>query len=185
MSLPPSDAPEYSPEERTLLLRLAHTSIETRLRGEKTDVTAPNQHLAERRGAFTTLHLDGQLRGCIGYVFPVATLYQTVAETAAAAAFEDPRFGPLRPEEAPRLQIEISVLSPLKPIEAADVVVGKHGLVVTYMARRGLLLPQVPAEWGWDRETFLEQTCLKAGVPPDAWKKGARLEAFTAEVFGE
>jgi len=176
---------EYSPEERTLLLQLAHTSIEARLRGEKPDVIPPNEHLAERRGAFTTLHVDGQLRGCIGYVFPVATLYQTVAETAAAAAFEDPRFPPVGKEEAPRLQIEISVLSPLKPIEAEDVVVGKHGLVVTYMSRRGLLLPQVPLEWGWDREMFLEQTCIKAGVPPDAWKKGAKLEAFTAEVFGE
>lgn len=176
---------EYSPEERTLLLQLAHLSIEASLRGEKPDVTPPNEHLAERRGAFTTLHLDGQLRGCIGYVFPVATLYQTVAETAAAAAFEDPRFDPVEQEEAQRLRIEISVLSPLKPIEADAVEVGKHGLVVTYLGRRGLLLPQVPLEWGWDRETFLEQTCMKAGLPPDAWKKGAKLEAFTAEVFGD
>jgi AmmeMemoRadiSam system protein A len=176
---------EYSPEERTLLLQVAHASIEARLRGEKADVTPPDKHLAERRGAFTTLHLDGQLRGCIGYVFPVATLYETVAETAAGAAFEDPRFHPVAQDEAGRLKIEISVLSPLKPIAAEDVVVGTHGLVVTYMARRGLLLPQVPAEWGWDRETFLQQTCIKAGVSPDAWKKGAKLEAFTAEVFGE
>lgn len=179
------DTREYSPEERRLLLQLAHTSIAARLRGEKPDVTPPNPHLAERRGAFTTLHSEGQLRGCIGYVFPVATLYETVAETAAAAAFEDPRFPPLQHEEAPRLQIEISVLSPLKRIAAGDVVIGKHGLVVTYEGHRGLLLPQVPVEWGWDRETFLQQTCMKAGVPPDAWKKGAELQAFTAEVFSE
>lgn len=153
--------------------------------GEKPDVTPPNEHLAERRGAFTTLHLDGQLRGCIGYVLPVATLYQTVAETAAAAAFEDPRFYPVNQDEALELKIEISVLSPLKTIEAEQVEVGRHGLVVTYMARRGLLLPQVPVEWRWDREMFLEQTCIKAGVSPDAWKKGAKLEAFTAEVFSE
>src|SRR5690242_12350453 len=144
MSPPPSDAPEYSSEERTLLLQLAHAAIEARLRGEKPDVIPPNEHLAERRGAFTTLHVDAQLRGCIGYVFPVATLYETVAETAAAAAFEDPRFSPVDHEEAERLKIEISVLSPLKPIEADEVEVGKHGLVVTYMGRRGLLLPQVP-----------------------------------------
>ena len=186
MSPPPRDVEaEYSPEERKLLLQLAHDSIAARLRGEKPDVTPPNEHLGERRGAFTTLHLEGQLRGCIGYVFPVATLYQTVAETAAAAAFEDPRFYPIETAEAPRLKIEVSVLSPLKPIEADEVEIGKHGLVVTYMARRGLLLPQVPVEHGWDRETFLEQTCLKAGVDPQAWKKGAKLEAFTAEVFGE
>jgi AmmeMemoRadiSam system protein A len=180
-----ADPAEYLPEERKLLLQLAHHSIAAHLRGEKPDVTPPTEHLAERRGAFTTLHLDGQLRGCIGYVFPVAALYQTVAETAAAAAFEDPRFYPVGPEEAPRLTIEISVLSPLKPIEAEEVEVGKHGLVVTYQGRRGLLLPQVPIELQWDRETFLEQTCLKAGVPADAWTKGAKLEAFTAEVFGE
>ena len=155
------------------------------MRGEKPDVTPPNEHLAERRGAFTTLHLDEKLRGCIGYVFPVATLYQTVAETAASAAFEDPRFYPIDKEEARRLKIEISVLSPLKPIEADELEVGKHGLVVTYMGRRGLLLPQVPIEWGWDRLMFLAQTCIKAGVPPDAWQKGAKLEAFTAEVFSE
>ena len=179
------DTQEYSPEERRLLLQLAHTSIEAHLRGQKPDVTPPSEHLAERRGAFTTLHLDGKLRGCIGYVFPVATLYQTVAETAASAAFEDPRFYPVEEDEARRLKIEISVLSPLKQIEADEVEVGKHGLVVTYIGRRGLLLPQVPLEWGWDRETFLEQTCMKAGVPPDAWKKGAKLEGFTAEVFAE
>jgi AmmeMemoRadiSam system protein A len=186
MSQPRSEEPaEYSPEERTLLLLLAHDAIAARLAGAKLDLTAPTEHLAERRGAFTTLHAEGQLRGCIGYVFPVATLYETIANTAAAAAFEDPRFYPLTSSEAPKLKIEISVLSPLRPIEAAQVEVGKHGLVVTYMARRGLLLPQVPVELGWDRETFLEQTCIKAGVDPHAWKKGAKLEAFTAEVFGE
>lgn len=187
MSLPLSSVAtqEYSAEERTLLLQLAHESIAARLRGQKPDVTPPNQHLGDRRGAFTTLHLEGKLRGCIGYPSPVATLYQTVAETAAAAAFEDPRFYPVGSEEAPLLKIEISVLSPLKPIAAEAVEVGRHGLVVSYNGRRGLLLPQVPLELGWDSETFLEQTCVKAGVSPDAWKKGAKLEAFTAEVFGE
>jgi AmmeMemoRadiSam system protein A len=187
MSLPLSSVAtqEYSDEERQVLLQLAHHSIAARLRGEKPDLTPPTEHFGERRGAFTTLHLHGQLRGCIGYPSPVATLYQTVAETAAAAAFEDPRFHPVGSEEAPLLKIEISVLSPLQPITGEQVEVGKHGLVVSYHGRRGLLLPQVPVELDWDRETFLSETCVKAGVPPDAWKQGAKLEAFTAEVFGE
>lgn len=184
---PPStiESAEYSDAERKLLLRLAHDSVSARLRGEKLDLTPPSAHLGERRGAFTTLHIDGQLRGCIGYVFPVATLYQTVAETAAAAAFDDPRFYPVTERELSTLEAEISVLSPVRPITPEEVVVGKHGLVVSYQGHRGLLLPQVPFEHGWDRETFLDQTCVKANVPPDAWKRGATLEAFTAEVFGE
>ena len=141
--------------------------------------------MAEARGAFTTLHLHGKLRGCIGYVIPTHSLYRTVAETAQAAAFDDPRFRPVTSEETSELKVEISVLSPLQPIRPEDVQVGVHGVVVTHGARRGLLLPQVPVEWGWDRETFLAQTCLKAGLPPDAWLQGAELQAFTAEVFSD
>ena len=182
---PAADVSEYSPEERQLLLKLAHDAIAAKLRGQTIGTRAPSEHLNEERGAFTTLHVGGQLRGCIGYPLAIAPLYQTIAETAQAAAFEDPRFYPVTEDELPNLKIEISVLSPLQPIEAKDVVVGKHGLVVTWHGRRGLLLPQVPVELGWDRELFLSQTCVKAGVDPDAWKLGARLEAFTAEVFGE
>lgn len=187
MSLPLStvEAPEFSRDERKILLQLAHDSIAARLRGEILDVIAPNDHLAERRGAFTTLHLEGQLRGCIGYPMAIAPLYQTIAETAAAAAFSDPRFSPVEKDELPLLKVEISVLSPLEPIAPEDVKIGTHGLVVTWGSRRGLLLPQVPVELGWEREMFLEQTCQKALLPPDAWKHGAKLEAFTAEVFGE
>jgi AmmeMemoRadiSam system protein A len=125
------------------------------------------------------------LRGCIGHVLAAASLYHTVAETAWAAAFRDPRFPPVTREEAPLLQIQISVLSPLQVIAIDDIEVGRHGLVITFGSRRGLLLPQVPVELGWDRDTFLQQTCVKAGVAPDAWQRGARIEAFTAEVFGE
>jgi len=176
---------EYSIEERKTLLQLAHRAIAARLKREAINLTAPSEHLAENRGAFTTLHSDGNLRGCIGYPLAIAPLYQTIAETAAAAAFEDPRFMPVREEDLPHLTVDISVLSPLHPIRPEEVIVGKHGLVVTRGGRRGLLLPQVPVELGWDRETFLEQTCMKALLPPDSWKYGARLEAFTAEVFGE
>lgn len=180
-----AEAIEYSPQERKQLLRLAHQAIRAALAGRTLEAPPVSEHLAEKRGAFTTLHLGGHLRGCIGYVVPVSPLCETVIETATAAAFDDPRFAPVSAEEATRLQIEISVLSPMFPIKPEAVVVGKHGLLLTYQDRRGLLLPQVPLEWGWDREEFLRQVCFKAGVAGDAWKRGARLEAFTAEVFGE
>jgi uncharacterized protein len=176
---------EFSQEERELLLQLAHRSIQAVLDGRELDLTSPSAHLAEMRGAFTTLHLHGRLRGCIGYVVPTNSLYQTVVETAQAAAFDDPRFPPVTAEEAPQLKVEISVLSPLHPIRPQDVVTGVHGLIVAKGGRRGLLLPQVPTQWHWDRETFLSQTCLKAGLPPDAWMQDVDLQAFTAEVFGE
>ena len=180
-----SESAEFSPEERRILLRLAHASIEAELEDRPIDLTPPTEHLAEHRGAFTTLHLHGKLRGCIGYVFPTQSLYQTVAETSRAAAFDDPRFEPVTGYETGELKVEISVLSPLQPIAPEDVVIGKHGLVVRQGNRRGLLLPQVPVEWQWDRETFLSQTCLKAGLAPDAWLHGAELQAFKAEIFGE
>jgi AmmeMemoRadiSam system protein A len=176
---------EFSPAERRLLLTLAHESIAAALEQRAFEAVPPSPHLAEKRGAFTTLHLSGKLRGCIGYVFSSQSLYRTVAETAKSAAFDDPRFQPVTPEEAAELKIEISVLSPLRPITAEEVVIGKHGLVVIQGNRRGLLLPQVPVEWGWDRETFLSQTSQKAGLAPDAWQHGAELQAFTAEVFGD
>jgi AmmeMemoRadiSam system protein A len=179
------EAAEYSPEERRILLRLAHQAIEWALERRDLQLTPPSEHLTEYRGAFTTLHLHGKLRGCIGYVFPNQSLYRTVAETARAAAFDDPRFEPVEATEATELKIEISVLSPLRPATPEDVVIGKHGLVVQQGSRRGLLLPQVPVEWDWDRETFLAQTCQKAGLAPDAWRRGAELQVFTAEVFGE
>ena len=176
---------DYSQAERRLLLNLAREAICAALEKRHLDLNPPSEHLAEHRGAFTTLHIDGELRGCVGYVFPQYSLYRTVAETAVAAAMEDPRFAPLEPKEYPKLEYEISVLSPLSPIDAEDVEVGKHGLVITYGSRRGLLLPQVPTEHGWDREKFLEQTCVKAGLPADAWEHGAKIEAFTAEIFGD
>jgi len=176
---------EYSLEERALLLRAAHRAIEGALRREELDIAAPSAHLAELRGAFTTLHTDHELRGCVGYVYPMYPLYRTVLETAVAAAFGDSRFWPVTEDEFPRLIIEISVLSPMFPIRAEDVIIGKHGLVITQGQWRGLLLPQVPIEHGWDAQEFLRETCMKAGLLPDAWHHDATIEAFTAEVFGE
>lgn len=177
--------PEFSRDERKLLLHLAHDAIWASLDARELNVTPPTGHLEQRRGAFTTLHLRGHLRGCVGYIVAAHAVWRTVAETAAAAAFDDTRFSPVTREEAAQLEIEISVLSPMFPICAEDVVVGLHGLLITQGKNRGVLLPQVPIEQGWNRETFLDQTCVKAGLPPDAWRKDATIEAFTAEVFGE
>ncbi|MDP9268459.1 MAG: AmmeMemoRadiSam system protein A [Acidobacteriota bacterium] len=180
------DQPIYSSDERALLLRTAHRAIAAAL-ADRQDLALPDvpAHLNAPRGAFTTLHLEGKLRGCVGYVAAVKPLIQTVAETAVSAAFYDPRFPPVTANEAPHLRIEISVLALPQPVRPEHIVPGRHGLIVTQGSRRGLLLPQVAPEHGWDALTFLAQTCLKAGLPPDAWKAGATIEAFTAEVFGE
>jgi AmmeMemoRadiSam system protein A len=176
---------EFSSEERALLLHLAHDSIVSALEEHNIPLDPPTAHLSEPRGVFTTLHLEGQLRGCVGYVLPVGPLYTAVAETARAAAFEDTRFHPVTLGEARQLAIELSILSAPQAIDPERVEVGRHGLLVSMAARRGLLLPQVPIEHHWDRITFLEQTCRKAGLPLGAWQKGATVEAFTAEVFGD
>ncbi len=176
---------EFSHEERTLLLQLAHDSILSALENHEVSLDPPSPHLAEPRGAFTSLYLNGELRGCVGYVLPVSSVYRAVIDTARAAAFEDARFYPVTIEEARQLNIELSILSPPLSISPEEVEVGRHGLLISLAGQRGLLLPQVPAERNWDRITFLQQTCRKAGLPPDAWQRGALIEAFTAEVFGE
>ena len=180
----PAQQNEFSPEERKILLKLAHDGIAAAFEPRDLPVSPPSTHLGELRGAFTTLYLHGGLRGCVGYVMPVTPLYRTVIESARAAAFEDTRFWPVTEDEVSLLEISLSILSRLEPIRAEDVEIGRHGLLISMGAQRGLLLPQVPVEHGWDRLTFLEQTCRKAGLPPDCWQK-AELEAFTAEVFGD
>jgi len=176
---------EFSPEERAQLLQLAHESIVSALEDRELSLTPPTPHFAQPRGAFTSLYLEGKLRGCVGYVLPVSPVYQAVADTARAAAFEDTRFCPVKLEEARNLEIELSILSRPQPIAPEAVVIGRDGLLIGMYGCRGLLLPQVAVEHSWDRDTFLEQTCQKAGLPRDAWRKGASVEAFTAEVFGD
>jgi AmmeMemoRadiSam system protein A len=176
---------EFTTEERAILLRLAHESILSALEQREILLTPPSPHLSEPRGAFTTIYFRGLLRGCVGYVLPVTSLYRTVAETARAAAFEDTRFSPVTLEEVAALEVSLSVLSRLNSIRPQEVEVGRHGLVVSAGTRRGLLLPQVPVDQQWDRVTFIEQTCRKAGLALDAWRNGATLEAFTAEVFAD
>jgi AmmeMemoRadiSam system protein A len=176
---------EFSPEERTLLLELAHESILSALECREISLDPPTPHLAEPRGAFTSLYVREQLRGCVGYVLPTNSVYRAVAETSRAAAFDDTRFYPVTIDEVRELEVELSILSVPKPIAAEEIEIGRHGLLISMAGNRGLLLPQVPVEHNWDRIAFLEQTCRKAGLPLDAWQKGAAIEAFTAEVFGD
>jgi AmmeMemoRadiSam system protein A len=177
--------PEFSPEERKILLHLGHEAIVAKLQRREISLLPPSSHLAQPRGVFTTLHLEGSLRGCVGYVAPVTPLYQAVAETAQAAAFDDTRFLPVSGDEAVRLEMSLNILGPLFVIRPEELEVGRHGLVIGMGGHRGLLLPEVAHEHGWDRVTFIEQTCRKAGLPPDAWLRGATLEAFITESFGD
>ncbi len=175
-------------EEKIYLLKLARETIETQLKYHRNPETKPiSPKVQEKFGVFVTLHKFGELRGCIGYVEGIKPLYQAVMDMAKAAAFEDPRFPPVELSEVPDLDIEISVLSPLKKIESIDeIVIGKHGLIMQRGFHRGLLLPQVATEWNWNREEFLRQTCLKAGLPPDAWKDPeTEIYIFSAEIFSE
>ena len=188
MSPSPEASPglqEFSPQERSLLLKLAHQAIASALERSNLATDPPSPHLAEPRGVFTTLYWRRNLRGCVGYVEAVAPVYRTVIETARAAAFEDTRFWPMTREELPELRVSLSILTKPGPVLPEQVKIGVHGLIVALAGHRGLLLPQVPLEHGWDRITFLEQTCRKAGLPLDAWEKGASIEAFRAEVFGD
>ena len=172
-------------EERRILWSTASEAIEDSLTGRELRMVenAPPALLIPC-GAFVTLHHQGKLRGCIGYIEPVKPLIQTVQEVAIKAAFEDPRFPPLTENE--HVQIEISVLSPPKRVlDISSIEVGKDGLIIELGPRRGVLLPQVAAEYSWDRETFLENTAMKAGLPPDAWRHPAvKIYRFSAEIFG-
>jgi AmmeMemoRadiSam system protein A len=174
--------------DKVFLLSLARKTIEAEFTGVEADLETPSSPLmGENRGAFVTLKKKGQLRGCIGYIEAVKPLVETIRQMAAAAAFKDWRFPPLEESELDGIEIEISVLSPIMRIDDPSVIeVGKHGIIITRGANRGLLLPQVATEWNWDRETFLRQTCLKAGLPDDAWtKSGTTIEVFSADIFSE
>jgi len=181
----PNLQPEYTQQERAWLLNVAHQAISSVLEGGEIFPFEATQHLSQLRGVFTTLYWQRKLRGCVGYPAAVTPLYRAVIETARGAAFDDPRFPPLTLAEAMQLQVSLSVLSPLVPISAEEIEIGRHGLLISDGAGRGLLLPQVPVEHGWDRITFLEQTCRKAGLPVTAWLHGAKIEAFSAEVFAD
>jgi hypothetical protein len=143
--------------------------------------------LAERRGAFVTLRVGGRLRGCIGTFAPDGSLARAVAQMAVAAATQDPRFEPLGAAELDELELHVSALGPLRPMQAtSQIVIGRDGIVVRRGWHRGTLLPGVAAENGWDAATFLQRTCLKAGLAPDAWDApDATVELFSADEFGD
>jgi AmmeMemoRadiSam system protein B/AmmeMemoRadiSam system protein A len=176
-----------TPEEKTELLRMARAAvIEFVERRAVIEDASGKAKFLEPRGVFVTLTKGGDLRGCIGFIEPVAPLGQAVIRAAVYAATEDPRFPPVRPAELKDLKVEISVLTPVREItDPRQVTVGRHGLIVARGGLKGVLLPQVPVENKWDRETFLEQASLKAGLPPDAWRQGAKLYVFEAIVFHE
>ncbi|MDD4732365.1 MAG: AmmeMemoRadiSam system protein A [Desulfovibrio sp.] len=175
-----------SDEEKQYLRDLVRRSIASGLSGEEAQPPEPpTDKLRESLGAFVTLTRGGQLRGCIGNVQGSGEVWRTVWEMARAAAFSDPRFPPLKPEEFEDVEWEISIISPIEPCrDVNEIVVGKHGLIVQRGGHSGLLLPQVPVEWGWSREQFLRQTCVKAGLAENSWNKaGTNLYWFEAEVF--
>ena len=173
-------------EEKRQLHEIAKAVIENRAKGKPVPefkVDAPI--LKENRGAFVTIQKKGQLRGCIGYIEGRGPLHKTIEEMAEAAAFRDPRFTPVKEKELPDLEIEISVLTPLQKITDVDEIeVGKHGIYIKKGWNSGLLLPQVATDYGWDRLTFLEHTCQKAGLPQNAWKeRNTEIYIFSADIF--
>jgi len=181
-------ASELNREERRLLLSLAREALIARFDGKPPpEPTLDSGPLTEVRGAFVTLTIDGALRGCIGHVVGCEPLWRSVRENAIAAAFRDPRFPPLEADELALVTIEVSALSPLEVIEDPSVIeLGRHGLMIERGPSRGLLLPQVASNNDWDRTTFLDQTCRKAGLEPGCWRShGTVLQAFTAEHFSE
>jgi len=173
-------------EQRRALLDLARASIESQVTGSPPVAPGPLA-LPDASGVFVTIKRRGQLRGCLGTLQNRTGLAAEVIRCAADSASEDPRFPPVSPEELPDLSLEISVLGALEAIDAQPdaFTIGVHGLVAEQGFHRGLLLPQVATEWGWDGEQFLRQTCIKAGLRPDAWRHGARFFRFAAEVFGD
>ena len=176
-----------SREDKLLLLKIARDTIESYMRTKKIpafDVKTPL--LMEKRGAFVTIKKKGELRGCIGIFTSDKPLYLTVADMAVSASAQDPRFIPIVASELSQISIEISCLTPLKKIkDVSEIEVGRHGLYIMKGLYRGVLLPQVATEYGWDRDAFLEHTCLKAGLNTSCWKEGADIYTFEAEVFSE
>ena len=173
-------------EQRRYLLDLAREAITAAVSGTRPPAPEPAD-MPDASGVFVTIKKRGDLRGCLGTLRIRDGLAEEVIRCAAESATVDPRFPPVRAGEMPHLSIEVSVLGPQEAIAPREdaFTIGIHGLVVEHGAHRGLLLPQVAVEWGWTTEQFLRQTCVKAGLPPEAWRTGARLYRFAADVFGK
>ncbi len=174
-------------DEKRMLLLTARETIRSRLFGGELSLPRPTGHMSTQCGAFVTLHKKGSLRGCIGHITGVKPLFTGIQELAVSAAFNDPRFPQLTRDEYPDIDIEISVLTPLKRIDSPEEIeVGKHGILMQRGIRSGVLLPQVATEQGWDRETFLNYTCRKAGLPENCWREeDTEIQVFSAVIFGE
>lgn len=176
-----------SPADRAALLGIARGAVLARLGLGRPPALPAAGPLSEVRGAFVSLHVRGELRGCIGTFRPSGSLAQVVGEMAVAAATEDPRFPPLTPADVPDLDVHVSVLGPLYRLpDVRGLEIGRHGLVVRSGWHHGALLPRVAVEHGWDATTFLKHACLKAGLPARAWEDPAtKLEVFEADEFGQ
>jgi AmmeMemoRadiSam system protein A len=179
--------PSLSETEQRSALELARRSVTEAVSHRKLPDQIPKEGVfAQRRGVFVTLHVAGRLHGCIGVTEPREALGEAIVRCAASAALEDPRFAPLSADELSALSIELSLLSPLAPISPQSIEIGRHGLLISLHAQRGLLLPQVAVEHHFTREQFLEETCRKAGLRPEAWRDPeAVLLGFTSEVYSE
>ena len=172
--------------DRQQLLDLARCALEARVKRAPPPIADCLGRLAVRHAAFVSIHCRGDLRGCLGHLALDTPLGQTIVHLAGVVADSDPRFPAVSLNELPDLQVEISVLTPPREIAAVrEIEVGRHGLIVEEGRRQGLLLPQVAVEHRWNSETFLEHTCIKAGLSRDAWQHGARVLVFEAQVFGE
>jgi AmmeMemoRadiSam system protein B/AmmeMemoRadiSam system protein A len=189
VALDPGPSPQeefsLSARQKKELIQLARSAVNRFVEENKlVEYETQDPDLIAEKGVFVTLRKNGQLRGCIGFIEPVFPLYEAVIRAAVYAATEDPRFRPVAPQELKDIDLEISVLTPPKKIDDPRLVrVGRHGLVISQGERKGLLLPQVAVENNWSREAFLDQACVKAGLAPDAWKKGAEIYVFEALVF--
>ena len=177
-------------KEGEKLIKIANSSLRKAFEGKGVNSLNPkSSKLDKKSGAFVTLYLNGELRGCIGFIESDLPLWKSVAEASRLSAFEDPRFPPLKKEELGQVKFEISVLTPTTKIEGdalQKVKVGRDGLIIEHAGKSGLLLPQVATENGWNAEEFLEQTCIKAGLNPGAWKeKGCKIYKFQAQIFSE
>lgn len=176
-------------QEQIKILKLARNTIAAKLciPLPYPDIDLQESVFKEKFGAFVTLHKNGSLRGCIGYIIGVKEITETIIDMAEASAFDDPRFASLKKEEFEKIDIEVSILSPIVKVEnISEIVIGRDGLIIKKGYRSGLLLPQVAPEQRWNLEQFLMNTSMKAGLPPDAWKdKDAVIEKFSAQVFGE
>ena len=175
----------FVPDDRRRLLAIARRALEARVRRDPAPIPPSGGALDVRCGAFVSIHRGEELRGCLGRIEADWTVARVVGRLGRAVADSDPRFPPVSVEELHSLSIELSLLAPARELPLSDIEIGRHGLIVELGRARGLLLPQVATEHGWDVETFLAHTCLKAALPDDAWQNGARILVFEAEVFGE